>query len=80
MNWSATQERWREIVVDAKQRWDKFSEQELHAIAGNRDALIQKLKDKYGMSHEQAEQEVNDFHESQSGTSNPQTRTSGGGQ
>jgi uncharacterized protein YjbJ (UPF0337 family) len=79
MNWTVIQDRWRDIVVDAKQRWDKFSEQELHAIAGNRDALIQKLKDKYGMSHEEAEQEVKDFHESQTTTTEPQTRISGGG-
>jgi uncharacterized protein YjbJ (UPF0337 family) len=79
MNWTVIQDRWRDIVVDAKQRWDKFSEQELHTIAGNRDVLIQKLKDKYGMSHEEAEQEVKDFHESQTTTGEPQTRTSGGG-
>ena len=68
------EERWHGIVGDAKQRWSMFSEEELHSLAGKRDELIQKLKEKYGMSHEQAEKEVNDFQQSQ-----PQTRTSGGG-
>ena len=80
MNWNATQERWHMIIGAAKERWNRFSEQELHAIAGKRDALIQKLKEKYGMSQQQAEREADEFHESQSEAGKPQTRTSGGGQ
>jgi uncharacterized protein YjbJ (UPF0337 family) len=79
MNWNMMEERWHTIVGSAKQRWDKFSDQELHALRGKRDLLIQKLKEKYGMSHEQAEKEVNDFQASQTEAANPQTRTSGGG-
>ena len=79
MNWNATQQRWHMIVDSAIQRWDKFSAEELHAIEGKRDVLIQKLKEKYGMSQEQAEKEADDFNRSQTGAGNPQTRTSGGG-
>ena len=81
MDWGQIQSSWGQAVTSARQRWDKFSTEELQELRGDRDALIRKLKEKYGMSHQQAEKEVDDFHQQQAGSQAPggQTRTSGGG-
>ncbi|WP_349305666.1 CsbD family protein [Parachlamydia sp. AcF125] len=64
MNKDILQGQWKQIVGKIKEKWGKFTEDELTKINGRRDILIGKLQEKYGMAKERAEKEVHDLEES----------------
>lgn len=43
------------------QEWPDLSEKDLGAVLGNRDRLIQKLVQDYGLSYEEAERRLNEI-------------------
>lgn len=58
MTWERVQGNWDEYRGSAKHTWDKLSTVQLELIAGDRDRLVHTLEDEYGMSHADAEKEV----------------------
>jgi len=44
-------------VADMRRRWGKFSDKEL-ALIESRTQLVQQIQDKYGLSHEGADRDV----------------------
>lgn len=58
MTWERVQQNWPEYQESAKHTWDKVSRVELEIISGDRDRLVHKLEDAYGLTHDDAEREV----------------------
>lgn len=50
---------WKQIRGKSKVWWGKLTENDLDVIDGKRDLLIGKLRERYGYTLEQANQEVN---------------------
>ena len=46
---------------DLKMRWIKLTNEDLEAIAGSRDELINTLQHRYGFERDQAEKDFNDY-------------------
>ena len=61
MNWDRIEGNWKQFKGKAKQQWSKLTDDELDAIAGSREVLSGKIQEQYGISKEQAEQELADF-------------------
>jgi uncharacterized protein YjbJ (UPF0337 family) len=61
MNWDRIEGNWKQLKGNAKEQWGKLTDDELDAIAGRREALSGKIQEQYGISKEQAEQELADF-------------------
>ncbi|MFU1478929.1 CsbD family protein [Roseovarius sp. C7] len=61
MNWDQVKGNWTQITGQAREQWGKLTDNDLHEAAGEREQLIGKLQEKYGMAKEQAEREVDDF-------------------
>jgi len=46
---------------ELKARWIKLTDEDLDAISGSRDELINILQHRYGFERDQAEKDVNDY-------------------
>lgn len=55
---------WKQLKGKIKEKWGKFTDDELDVIAGKKDQLIGKLQEKYGYTREEAEREYKDFESS----------------
>ncbi len=61
MNSDQLKGKWKQVKGSVQKQWGKLTGDELDQIDGEREKLVGKLQEKYGMSKEQAEKEVNDF-------------------
>ena len=55
MNWEHVERNWSEYKLNARMRWSRLSRDELDRIAGDREKLVGKICEAYGMSAEQAQ-------------------------
>jgi uncharacterized protein YjbJ (UPF0337 family) len=53
--------KWTQFVGEVKRRWGKLTDDDLAVIAGDRDKLVGRLQERYGVEKDDAEREVNDF-------------------
>lgn len=52
---------WKEIKGKVKQKWGKFTEDDLTQMEGGYDELMGKIQKKYGYQQEQARRELDEF-------------------
>jgi uncharacterized protein YjbJ (UPF0337 family) len=60
MNWDQVKGNWNQLKGSAKVRWGKLTDDDLTLIEGEKDKLVGKLQETYGMSKEEAEREVDE--------------------
>ncbi|MGQ4273252.1 CsbD family protein [Terrihabitans sp. B22-R8] len=58
MQWQMVAGRWNEFKGNAKETWDKLTDDDLRIAEDHREELIGKLQGLYGHSREEAEHEV----------------------
>ena len=58
MNWDQMEGKWKQAKGSIKQRWGKLTDDDLDVIAGMRDQLIGKIQERYGVTKEAAQKEV----------------------
>jgi uncharacterized protein YjbJ (UPF0337 family) len=61
MNWDRINANWKLHGAQAKERWDRFTDNDLVMIDGNRDKLVVHLQDLYGYGMQRAEIEAEDW-------------------
>lgn len=61
MNWDQVKGKWKQTVGSAKVQWGKLTDDELTQVEGNRDKLVGKIQEKYGIAKEEAEKQVDDW-------------------
>lgn len=61
MNWDQVKGDWLQVKGSIKSQWGKITDDELDQIAGERDKLVGKIQERYGIAREEAEQQVNSF-------------------
>ena len=54
MSWQAVQGNWRQFSGELKKRWAKLTDNDIKECEGNRDKLVGKLQELYGMTADQA--------------------------
>ena len=63
MNREQIEGNWKQIKGRVKEKWGRFTDDDLEIIAGKRDQLIGKLQEKYQYTKEEAEEEVDKWSE-----------------
>ena len=58
MNWNRIQDNWGQFRVAAKQRWAKLGESQLLAIGGRRELLARRIRETYGISAQETEDQL----------------------
>ncbi len=65
MNWASIEGNWNQYKGSAKQQWGKLTDDQLDVSSGKRDVLAGKIQEAYGISKEEAEQQVNAWQDTQ---------------
>ena len=60
MNWDQIKGNWKQAKGDVKARWGKLTDDDLTWIDGERERLVGKLQERYGISKEQAQAQVDE--------------------
>ena len=61
MNWDVIESNWKQFTDVVKEQWSKLSDDDLQRIAGRRDRLGAQIAETYGVSHEEAEKQLQSF-------------------
>jgi uncharacterized protein YjbJ (UPF0337 family) len=61
MDWKQIEGNWENVKGKVKDKWTKFTTEDLSLIKGNRDLLVSQLLKTYDFGKEEAEKQVNDF-------------------
>jgi uncharacterized protein YjbJ (UPF0337 family) len=58
MNWDQIKGNWQQAKGDIKTRWGALTDDDLTYIDGQRDRLVGRLQELYGISKEEAQREI----------------------
>lgn len=58
MNWDVVKGKWKQVTGSAKSNWGKLTDDDLAQVDGEREKLIGKVQEKYGIARDKAEEEV----------------------
>ena len=61
MNWDRIEGNWKQFKGKVKAQWGKLTDDELDVMAGNRDQLVGKVQERYGIAKDEAERQVSDW-------------------
>jgi len=61
MNWDQMEGKWKQAKGAVKQKWGKLTDDDLDVIAGNRDKLVGRIQERYGLAKDAAENEVDSW-------------------
>jgi uncharacterized protein YjbJ (UPF0337 family) len=61
MNWDKIKGNWKQAKGAIRRQWGELTDDQLDVIAGNRDILVGRIQEAYGISRDAAEREVRDW-------------------
>ena len=61
MNQDEMAGKWKQAKGKIKEQWGKLTDDDLTMLEGNRDQLIGKVQERYGIAKEEAERQVREF-------------------
>jgi uncharacterized protein YjbJ (UPF0337 family) len=61
MNWDEIAGKWKQSVGTVKEKWRKRTDDDLTAINGQREQLVGRIQERYGIAKEAAEKQVDEF-------------------
>lgn len=61
MSWNEIAGNWKQASTALQNKWGELTDSDLSAINGNREALILKLQERYGVAAAEAEKMVAEF-------------------
>ncbi len=61
MNWDQVEGKWKQYSGQIKEKWGKLTDDDLTAINGRRDQLAGKIQERYGITKEAAEKQIDEY-------------------
>lgn len=61
MNSDILQGKWEQLKGDARVKWGKLTNDDLDQIEGQREKLVGKLRERYGLARDRAERDVDEW-------------------
>jgi uncharacterized protein YjbJ (UPF0337 family) len=61
MNWNQIEGNWMQLKGKVKEQWGKLTDDDIDRIAGQRDLLVGRIQESYGIGKEEAERRVRDW-------------------
>jgi uncharacterized protein YjbJ (UPF0337 family) len=58
MNWDRIEGNWKQFTGNIKTQWGKLTDDQLDVIAGNREKLVGKVQEAYGITMEETEKQI----------------------
>lgn len=61
MNNDELKGKWKQVKGNVKKNWAKLTDDDLEAIKGNKDILVGKIQERYGITKEEAKKQLDKF-------------------
>jgi uncharacterized protein YjbJ (UPF0337 family) len=61
MNWDQIKGKWHEIKGSVRAKWGDLTDDDIEALDGNREKMVGKIQQKYGLAKEEAEKQVDEW-------------------
>ena len=61
MNEDKIKGQWKQLTGKVKGKWRKLTDDDLAVAEGNRDYLVGKIQERYGIARDEAERQLKDF-------------------
>lgn len=61
MNWDQIEGNWKQVKGAVKERWGKLTDDDLTIAEGKMESFRGRLQERYGITKEEAEKQINDF-------------------
>jgi len=61
MNWDQVEGKWKQSKGKFREKWGKLTDDDLTVISGQRDQLVGRLQERYGIAKEEAERQADTF-------------------
>ncbi|NUH65827.1 CsbD family protein [Sulfitobacter sp. S0837] len=61
MNWDRIEGNWKQMTGAAKAQWGDLTDDEITETRGNREKLVGKVQERYGIEKDEAERQVDEF-------------------
>lgn len=61
MNWDTIEGNWKQFKGDIQAQWGELTDDEVDEAQGNRDKLVGKIQERYGLAKTEAERQVDEF-------------------
>jgi uncharacterized protein YjbJ (UPF0337 family) len=61
MNWDTAKGNWTQLKGKVKEQWGKLTDDDLSRIEGQRDQLVGRVQERYGIAKDEAEKQVKQF-------------------
>ena len=61
MNWDQVEGKWKQYSGKMKEKWGKLTDSDLDIIKGQKDQLVGKIQERYGIAKEEAQKQVDDY-------------------
>lgn len=63
MNWDQIKGKWKQLKGQTRQQWGELTDDDIDVIDGNRESLVGKIQERYGVAKGAAEEQVRRFEE-----------------
>ena len=61
MNWEQVKGQWKQLKGKLKMKWGKLTDDDLDFIAGQKEVLVGKIQERYGLKKEEALRQVEEW-------------------
>jgi len=61
MNWDQVEGKWKQFKGEAREKWGKLTDDDLHVINVRRQQLVGVIQERYGIAREVAEKQADEF-------------------
>ena len=61
IKWDHIEGDWKQFKGKIKKNWSQLTDDEIDEVSGNREVLIGKLQERYGIGKEEAEKQIKDL-------------------
>ena len=61
MNWDEIKGNWNQLKGNVRSKWGELTDDEVAEVKGDRDVLIGKIQERYGITKEEAERQVDSW-------------------
>lgn len=61
MDWNRIEGNWKQFKGSVKATWGDLTDDEITEAEGNREKLVGKIQERYGIARDEAERQVNTF-------------------
>lgn len=61
MDWNIIEGKWKQLKGSAQEQWGELTNDDLDMAAGNRQKLVGKIQERYGIAKDEAEKQVDEF-------------------